>query len=111
MIEEEQQIEENMQMVETLIEIDNQKEDISIEEQVIKRLLQEWRHIDERFIPKDQKQLYKETFQRYRYKQKSAIISQPKQLGAQANQGQEIGTQGKGAEKEAIKQLMNPYKW
>ena len=39
MAEEEQRSEENMQMVETLIEIDNQKDDLNIEEQVMKRLL------------------------------------------------------------------------
>lgn len=33
------------------------------------------------------------------------MISQPKQLGAQANQGQEMGTQGKGGEKRGRKSL------
>jgi len=59
-----------MQMVEqNPMEIDPQKEDFSVEEQVMKRLLQEWRHLDEHFIPEDQKQLYKETIQQYKIKQ------------------------------------------
>jgi len=32
----------------------------------MKRLLQKWRHLDERFIPEEQKQLYKEMFQKYK---------------------------------------------
>ena len=58
-----------MQMIEqNQMEIDTEKEDFSVEEQVMKRLLHEWRHLDECFIPEDQKQLYKETFQQYKQK-------------------------------------------
>lgn len=37
-----------------LMEINNPKEDLSAEEQVMKHLLQAWRHLDECFILEDQ---------------------------------------------------------
>lgn len=61
---------EQVGMETTIMEIDPRKgEELSIEEEFLKKLLNEWRHLDERFIPEDQKKLYKETFQQYRYKQ------------------------------------------
>ena len=39
---------------------DNQKENGTEEERIMKKLLQEWKNLDERFIPKSQKQQYKE---------------------------------------------------
>jgi len=64
-----------MQMVEqNQMEIDPQNVDFNVEEQVMKQLLLEWRHLDERFIPEDQKQLYKETFQQFKLKQGTALI-------------------------------------
>lgn len=84
-----------MQVVDQVhMEIDNQKEDLSVEEQVMKHLLQEWRHLDEHFIPEDQKQLYKETFQQYKSKQGTTIIVQLEHLGSQASQAQDLGPQG-----------------
>jgi len=44
------------------MEIDPQKESGNDEERVMKRLLQDWRSLDERFIPEEKKQLYKEMF-------------------------------------------------
>lgn len=45
-----------MQMIEqNPMEINNSKEDLSAEEQVMKRLPQAWRNLDECFIPEDQK--------------------------------------------------------
>lgn len=46
----------------------NRGEDLSIEEEVLKMLLNEWKNLDERFIPEDQKRLYVETFQQYQAK-------------------------------------------
>jgi len=34
----------------------------------MRKLLQEWKMLDERFIPEEQKQMYKEAFQRYKEK-------------------------------------------
>lgn len=46
------------------MEIDPSKgEELSMEEEVLNKLLNEWRHLDERFVLEDQKRLYKETFQ------------------------------------------------
>ena len=46
------------------MEIDPQKTKGEEEEQVMAKLLQEWKRIDERFIPEEQKQRYKEGFQK-----------------------------------------------
>ena len=40
-------------------------EELSSEEEVLLKLLDEWRHLDERFIPEEKKRIYKETFQQY----------------------------------------------
>lgn len=90
-----------MQMVEkNPMEINTQKEDISVEEQVMKQFLLKWRHLDEHFIPEDQKKLYKETFQQYKVKQGNAIIAQPKHLGSQGREGKELVTLGKRGNKQ-----------
>ena len=47
------------------MEVEHNKEELSAEERVLKRLLNEWRNVDDRFIPLEQKQLYKETFENY----------------------------------------------
>lgn len=45
------------------MEIDGSKEDLNTEEQVLEKLLNEWRNLDELFIFEDQKKIYTETFQ------------------------------------------------
>jgi len=55
-------IEENVDIEQSQMEIDPQKESGNDEERVMKRLLQDWRNLDERFILEEQKQLYKEMF-------------------------------------------------
>lgn len=57
---EKEQEEETKNMV-TEMEI-NRGEDLSIEEEVLRKLLNEWRKLDERFIAEDQKRIYAETF-------------------------------------------------
>ena len=42
-----------------------QKEELSAEERVLKHLLNDWRNVDDIFIPIEEKQLYKDTFERY----------------------------------------------
>ena len=49
----------------TPMEVEQPKEDLSAEEKLLKRLLFEWRNLDDRFIPEDQKKLYKDTFENY----------------------------------------------
>eukprot|EP00253_Pinus_taeda_P013833 PITA_13833 len=54
----------------TTMEIDPSKgEELSMEEEMLKKLLNEWRHLGERFILENQKRLYRETFQQYQAKQ------------------------------------------
>lgn len=61
---------------------DGTKEDLSVEENMMKWLQNEWRHLDKRFIPKDRKKLYKETFQQYQAKKWSVSLDQPDHLGS-----------------------------
>ena len=44
------------------MEVEITKDELSKEEMVMKILMQEWRNIDDRFIPDDQKSIYKEDF-------------------------------------------------
>lgn len=44
------------------------REDLSQEEEVLRKLLNEWKNLDERFIPEEQKRMYVETFQQYKAK-------------------------------------------
>ena len=61
---------EQVAMETTIIEIDPSKgEELSIEEEVLNKFLNEWRHLDERFILEHQKKLYKEAFKQYKSKQ------------------------------------------
>lgn len=62
------------------MEVEQSKEDLSAEEKLLKRLLFEWRNLDDRFIPADQKKSYKETFEHYltaQAKQKAQEKEQP----------------------------------
>jgi hypothetical protein len=49
----------------TPMEVEQSKEDLSAEEKLMRRLLFEWRNLDDRFIPVEEKTLYKETFEHY----------------------------------------------
>ena len=49
----------------TPMDVEQNKDNLNAEERVLKRLLYEWRNLDDRFIPADQKTLYKETFENY----------------------------------------------
>ena len=49
----------------TPMEVEQSKEYLSAEEKLLKRLLFEWRNLDDRFIPVEEKNLYKETFEHY----------------------------------------------
>ena len=50
------------------MEIDSHKEHLSIEDEVMRILMNEWENIDKGFIPEDKKQLYKYTFQQHKAK-------------------------------------------
>lgn len=66
------------------MEKDPQKDKGNEEEQVMRILIHEWRHLDERFILEEQKQLYKDMFQKYE-KVGVATANHPEQLGAQGS--------------------------
>lgn len=89
----------------TQMEIDRREDKGSEEEQVMKRLLHEWRHLGERFILEEQKQLYKEMFQKYKEKGGVAIANHQEQLGAQEGQGTETGNAGKVGRKWGIRPM------
>ena len=53
------EVEHNTIIEQTPMDIEINKEYLRAEERVLKRLLHEWRNLDDRFIPEDQKKLYK----------------------------------------------------
>lgn len=74
----------------TTMEIDPSKgEELSMEEEVLKKPLNEWRHLDERFTLEDQKILYRETFQKYQAKQGQGQVEIAEQLGMHQDNLQE----------------------
>lgn len=81
------------------MEIDPQKTKGEEEEQVMAKLLQEWKRLDETFIPEDQKQMYKEAFQRY--KEKKGIIEdrEDRKMAKQETQNIGMSSIGKGGKK------------
>lgn len=80
------------------MEIDPQQKQ-GEEEKIMRKLIQEWKHLDERFIPEDQKQLYKDMFQRYKEKRGRGTAKQPEHLGSQGDQNMDTGLTGKSGRK------------
>lgn len=58
------------------------------------KLLQEWKRLDERFIPEEQKQRYKEAFQRY--KEKKGITGDKENQKTEKQETQIIGVSSSG---------------
>ena len=88
------------------MEIDPSKgEEINMEEKVLKKLLNEWRHLDEIFIPKDQKILYRETFQQYQDKQGQGQVEITEQLRMHQENPQEYSNKMKGGKKRGRRNL------
>jgi len=61
--------EEVAERVETLTmkaqtKLERQRDNEAKGERIMRQLIQEWKNLDERFIPKTQKQIYKEEFQK-----------------------------------------------
>lgn len=93
--------EDNMDMAveQSQTEIDPQKDSGSDEEQIMKRFLQDWKNLDERFIPEAQKQLYKEMVQKYKEKKGTIQANQLDQTGTQGAQSLGMDSSGKGGRK------------
>jgi len=49
----------------TPMDVEQSKENLSAKEKLMRHLLFEWRNLDDRFIPVEEKHLYKETFEHY----------------------------------------------
>ena len=60
-----------------MMDMETPPEDLSTEEQVMKRLLHEWQNLNDRFIPDDQKTLYKQMFEHYLTTQTKKAVSSP----------------------------------
>lgn len=65
----------------------------------MKKLLQEWKNLDERFIPESQKQQYKEEFQKYKEKTGCMLGTGADQAGSQGTQNLGMDGSGKGGRK------------
>jgi len=89
----------------TQIGIESQKDNGNEEERIMRKLLQEWKNLDERFIAETQKQLYKETFQKYKEKKGNTLENQIGQIGAQANHSLGMDSTGKGGRKRGRRTL------
>lgn len=66
----------------------------------MKKLLQDWKKLDERFIPEAQKQLYKEKFQKYKEKKGTTLANQLDHMGMQGTQSLGMDNSGKGGRKQ-----------
>lgn len=64
------------------MEIDiNKGEDPTTEEEILRKLLDKWRNLDERFSPEEDKKLCKEIFQKSKEKQEQGTTGMNEQLG------------------------------
>jgi len=79
--------------------VDSKKDNGTEEENIMKKLLLEWKKLDKRFIPEKEKQLYKETFQKYKEKKGGTSESRTNQTGAQETQSLGMDGTGKGGRK------------
>ena len=76
------------------MDVENQVENDVEEERIMKQLIQEWKYLDNRFIPEKQKQLYKEAFQKYKEK-KGENMDKQVMIGNEQGNGQ-VGMDGSG---------------
>lgn len=80
-----------------VMEVDiNKGDDPTIEEEILKNLLDKWKNLDEQFILEEDKKLYKDIFQKYKEKQESGKTGMNEQLGTQQDNSQEHQNKGKG---------------
>lgn len=66
------------------------------EERIMRKLIQEWKNLDEIFIPEAQKQLYKEAFQKYKEKRGKILDNQIGIAGVQENNSMVMDSTSKG---------------
>lgn len=81
---EKEEIGEREKMDNITMEIDTSiGEELSSDEEVLRKLLNEWRQSDEWIIQSEKKWLYRETFQQYQAKQRQGKMEMAKHLGLQ----------------------------
>lgn len=81
------------------MKIDPQKDKEGEEERIMRKLLLEWRLLDERFVPEEQKQIYKEAFQKYKEKVGERVANKLEKIEIQGNQNMGMSNSGKGGRK------------
>jgi len=87
------------------METEKQQENKAEEEKIMKQLIQEWKNLDERFIPDRQKQIYKEAFQKYKERNKGNMENQDATTGEQGKEQSGIGGSGKSSRKRGRKTM------
>ena len=78
----------------------SREEDPMIEEEILRKILDKWRHLDERFIPEGDKKLHREAFQKYKEKQDQGNTGMNEQLEIQPENNQDQESKAKGGKKE-----------
>jgi len=91
--------------LESQMEVENPPENEAEEEKIMRRLLQEWKYLDSRFIPEKQKQLYKEVFQKYTEKKGEPPDKPVMMESEQGNGDKGMGSSGKNSRKRGRKTL------
>eukprot|EP00253_Pinus_taeda_P017343 PITA_17343 len=77
------------------MDVENPIENEAEEEKIMRKLLQEWKYLDHRFIPEKQKQLYKEVFQKYKEKKGEAPDRPNTNENEQDSEDKGLGNSGK----------------
>lgn len=91
--------------LESQMEVENPPENEAEEEKIMRRLLQEWKYLDSKFIPEKQKQLYKEVFQKYKEKN-GEPPDKPVMMESEQGDGDKgVGNSGKNSRKRGRKKL------
>eukprot|EP00253_Pinus_taeda_P009631 PITA_09631 len=87
------------------MEVENPTENEAEEEKIMRKLLQEWKYLDSRFIPEKQKQLYKEVFQKYKEKKGEPPDRPATTESEQDSEDKGLGSSGKNNRKRGRKPM------
>lgn len=87
------------------MEVENPPENEAEEEKTMRKLLQEWKYLDNRFIPEKQKQLYKEVFQKYKEKKGEPLDNPTMTESEQESEDKGMGSSGKNNRKRGQKPM------
>jgi len=98
---------ENVEIPTELVqmETEQQKENEIEEERIMRKLIQEWKNLDERFIPEAQKQVYKEAFKKYKEKKGKTLEDQTGITGVKESSIMGMDNTGKGSRKRGRKTM------